>query len=483
MNKAFYLNPIAQLYYLAEQPIKALVAGRGFGKSHLIGVDFAQDVSLLPRAKTVFLGLTYTQIYSNTLLPICAALETLGYYRDIHYVIGKKPPSGFATPYQKPERYDNVITFWNGYTIIMASFDRPQLLRGGSNDGVKVDEALLIKKELYDEVVIPTLRPSSIRLAGKKKLLHQHFTTSMPFGDKGQWLFEIEEKSKTNSKEYFYIEGTSWHNRHILGDQTILRWKETMSTIRYQIEVMNKRVRSFGDRFYKSLTEDHFYEEDANYDFIDSLEYNLSANRDSRWDGDCLPGKAMDLSFDFGNFNCMWVGQEHPGQYRLINTFFAKGDRVLEDMLEDFTDYYQHKPNKVLNIYGDKMGKYKGGNTRFSQFDIVKKKLEAKGWRVVFQFSGDITHLDRHTFINALFRRDDPRLPEIAFNRSKCKDAKIALETTGMIDDKKDKRPERHAIAQEHAPHFTDALDYLLYPRFKNAKGLSSGLIDRVGVR
>jgi hypothetical protein len=29
----------------------------------------------------------------------------------------------------------------------------------------------------------------------------------------------------------------------------------------------------------------------------------------------------------------------------------------------------------------------------------------------------------------------------------------------------------------------TDALVYLLYTRFKNAKGLSSGLIDRVGVR
>jgi hypothetical protein len=477
----FYLNPIAQLYYGASQPVKALVAGRGFGKSFVIGLDFAQDVEMLPRAKTIFLGLTYTQIYSNTLLPICSALESLGYHRDIHYVIGKRPPAGFVHPYQRPERYDNVISFWNGYCVIMASFDRPQLLRGGNNDGVKNDESLLIKKDLYDEVVIPTLRPSSIRLAGKQKMLHQHFTTSMPYGERGQWLFDIEEKAKTNPKEFFFIEGTSWHNRHILGDDTILRWKDTMSPIRYQIEVLNKRVRSFGDKFYKSLIEDQFYDEDANYDYIDGLEYDLSQARDSRWDADCLPHKAMDLSFDFGNFNCMWVGQDHPGEYRLINTFFAKGDRVLEDMVDEFTAYYTTKPNKVVNIYGDKMGKHKGGNTRFTQFDVVRKRLETRGWRVVLQFSGDIQHLDRHNFINALFRREDTRLPAILFNKSKCKDAKIALETTGMIDDKKDKRPERHAIAQEHAPHFTDALDYLLYPKFKNFKSFGS-LPDRVGV-
>jgi hypothetical protein len=436
----------------------------------------------LPRAKVLFLGLTYTQIYTNTLLPITLALESLGYYRDIQYVIGKKPPKGFTYPYQKPERYENVISFWNGYSMILASFDRPQLIRGGSNDGVKVDEALLIKKEMYDEVVIPTLRPSSIRLSGKEKMQHQHFTSSMPFGDKGQWLLETENKAKKEPSKYFYIEGTSWHNRVVLGDQTIMRWKESMTPIRYDIEVMNKRVRSFGDKFYKSLTEDHFYEEEADYDFIDGLEYDLSAHRDSRWDADCRSDKAMDLSFDFGNFTCMWVGQDHPGYYKLINTFHTDEGEVLEDILNSFCEYYRHKINRVVNVYGDKMGQYKGGNSRLSHYDTITKILTKNGWRVNLEYVGDITHMDRHLFINALFRNDDPLLPHILINKSKCKDAKIALETTGMIDDKKDKRPERHAIEQKHAPHYTDALDYLLYPKFQNYK--SNNLIpERIGVR
>src|SRR5690606_16925357 len=258
---------------------------------------------------------------------------------------------------------------------------------------------------------------------------------------------------------------------------------ETMSAVRYAIEVMNKRVRSFGDRFYKSLTDAHYYEEDANYNLLDGLlsEGILGAERDSRWDADCRPDKAMDLSFDFGNFTCMWVGQEHPGDYKLINTFHTEENEILDDIVERFCNYYRYKANKMVNIYGDKMGKYKGGNTRLSQFDTVKKILIKHGWRFSFQFSGDISHLDRHDFINSLFRWEDKLLPTISFNRTKCKDAIIALETTGMIDDKKDKRPERHAIEQKHAPHYGDALDYLLFPKFKRYKSAQLQ-VDRVGV-
>lgn len=480
-TKPFYLNPIAQMYLGGKQEFKALLAGRGFGKSFVNGLDFADDVEKLPRAKTVFLGLTYTQIYTNTLLPITSALESLGYYRDIHYVIGKKPPKGFAHPYQRPDRYENVMSWWNGYTVIMASFDRPQLLRGGSNDGVKTDEALLINKDKYDETVIPTLRPSSIRLQGKPKMLHQHFTTSMPYGDLGQWLFEIEEKAKREPSKYLFLEGTSWHNRKVLGDDTIHRWKETMSPIRYDIEVMNKRVRNLGNRFYKSMTEDQWYEEDANYDFIDGLGFELGANRDCRWDADCLFDRALDISFDFGNFSCMWVGQEHPGEYKLINAFHTEDNEILEDIVNRFCDYYRFKLNRVVNLYGDKMGQYKGGNTRETQFEKIIKILKKNGWRVAQNYTGDVSHLDRHDFINFLFRREDTSYPAIRFNKSKCKDAKIALETAGMIDDKKDKRPERQAVNQAHTTHYTDALDYLLYPKFKFRKAGMIG-VDRMGV-
>lgn len=484
INRDFYLNPIAQLYLANPALLKVLVAGRGFGKSFVNGLDIADDLVKIPRAKTIFLGLTYTQIYTNVLLPITSALETLGYIRDIHYVIGKKPPKGFLNPYQKPERYENVFSFWNGYAITLASFDRPQLMRGGSNDGVKSDESLLIKKDTYDEVVIPTLRPSSIRLRGKEKLLHQHFTSSMPYGERGRWLLEYEEKAKREPKKYAFYEGTSWHNRKVLGDDTILRWKESMSDIRYSIEVMNKRIFNLGNRFYKSLSEDHWYDESANYDFVDGLEFNLSASRDCRWDEDCLFDQPLDISLDFGNFTCMWVAQLHASEhsYKLINTFHTDENEILDDVCNKFCEYYKYKLNRLVIVYGDKMGNYKGGNTRWTQFETVERILISKGFRVSFEWSGDVDHLDRHDYLNQLFRQENKRLPTISFNKMKCKDAKIALETTQMIDGKKDKRPERQAIEQKHAPHYGDALDYLLFPKFKALE--NQHLIpDRAGAR
>jgi hypothetical protein len=483
-KRKFYLNPISQLYLACDALLKVFIGGRGIGKSFGNGLDIADDVQKLPRAKTIFLGLTYTQIYTNVLLPLTSALETLGYVRDIHFVIGRKPPKGFTTPYQKPERYENVITFWNGYSVILASFDRPQLIRGGSNDGIKTDEALLIKKDVYDETVIPTLRPSSIRLFGKPKMLHQHFTSSMPYAEKGRWLLEYEEKAKLEPKKYGYFEGTSWHNRKVLGDETILRWKDSMSDIRYGIEVMNKRIFNIGNRFYKSLSEDHFYDEDANYDFVDGLEFNRTAIRVCRWDADCLFDQPLDISLDFGNFTCMWVAQEHRLEhtYKLINTFHTDENEILDDVCTKFCEYYKYKLNRLVIVYGDKMGKYKGGNTRYTQFETVERVLSAHGFRVHLEWTGDVDHLDRHDYVNQLLRHENKRLPMLSFNRMKTKDAKISFETTQMIDGQKDKRPERQAIAQKHAPHYGDAFDYLVFPKFKALENQGS-LPDRAGAR
>ncbi|WP_373399694.1 hypothetical protein V8V91_08555 [Algoriphagus halophilus] len=257
-----------------------------------------------------------------------------------------------------------------------------------------------------------------------------------------------------------------------------------MSPIRYSIEVMNKRVFNLGNRFYKSLTEDHFYEDAGNYDYIDGLGLDPTIKRDCRFDLDCDFSQPMDLSFDFGNFTCMWVGQEHKLEhtYKLINTFHTEDNEILDDVVEKFCEYYAPKLNRLVCIYGDKMGNYKGGNTRWTQFETIERILLKHGFRVHFEYSGDVDHLDRHDYINQLLRQENKRLPSIEFNKANCKDAKIALETTQMIDGKKDKRPERQNIEQKHAPHYGDALDYLLYPKFK---GLEKGSMDhdRAGAR
>lgn len=468
---------------MAPQRVKVGNLGRGAGKSHGNGCDIAQDLKPLARGKGLFLGLTYSQILSNTLLPICSALEMYGYYRDIHYVIGKRPPSHFVTPYQKPERYENIMTFWNGYTISLASFDRPQLLRGGSNDFVKVDEALLVKKERYDEVIVPTLRPSHIMLKDRPRMLHEHFMTSMPYGTLGDWLFEIEEKAKVMPDKFFYIEGNSWDNVEILGEETILNWKSSMTKIRYEIEVLGKRIRNVGDLFYPNLRDQHFYDFSDNEDFLDSFEYDLTKikeftdNPDSRMDIDINSERPLDLSFDFGTFSCVWVGQQRGDYYNLVNSFFVKSPDTVNELVDKFCKYYQYHRNKVVMVYGDKGGKRRDERSYENTFQMIQKRFRENGWRMIKKKTADIAHWDRHIFINEVFEENPlNRQPKIRINRQKNKDGIISLQSAGMTQDRqKDKSSERKAIAQEHATHFSDAFDYLIYHKFKSIKS-SDGL-------
>lgn len=476
----YFLNPVSQIYLQAPQRVKVQNLGRGGGKSFSNGVDVALDLKPLARAKGLFLGLTYSQILSNTLLPVTAALETYGYIRDLHYVIGKRPPSYFQTPYQKPEKYDNIVTFWNGYTINLASFDRPQLLRGGSNDFVKVDEALLVKKERYDEVIVPTLRPSHIMLKGKPRMLHEHFTTSMPYGTLGDWLFEIEEKAKAEPKKFFYIEGSSWDNVEILGEETILNWKASMTPTRYDIEVLGKRIRNVGDLFYPNLSERHFYDFSDNHDFLDSFEFDLTelsklkSNPDSRLDIDINHERPIDVSFDFGTFSCMWVGQMRGDDYIIPNSFFVKSPDTVNELVDKFCNYYQHHRNKVVMGYGDKGGKRRDERSYENTFQTIAKRFAHHGWRWIKKKTADINHWERHLMINEVMEENPMnRWPRIRINRQKNKDGIISLQSAGMTPDRqKDKSSEKKAIAQEHATHFSDAFDYLIYHKFKSLKGL-----------
>jgi hypothetical protein len=461
-----YLNPISQLYLSALQLFRVLIAGRGFSKSFGNGIDVAKKVEALPRSKGLFLGVTYTQILTNTLLPMKSAWEQyFGYHENIHYVVGRKPPAHFDSPYQKPERYENVVTFWNGTTVVFGSFDRPQLIRGASYDWDIVDEALLIKKDVYDQIVVPTIRPTHPIFKGMPFHRQQSFTSSMPYNAQGSWLLEVEIKAKQHPKDYFYIEGTSWHNRLILGDETILSWQREMSKLQYLVEVMNKRIKKFGAMFYPSLEDKHWYTDSYDYDHIDAVGLGAKQYKpDSRWDKDCTTDLPLNISHDWGAFNCITIDQETAEEVRFINAMHVYHPLILDDLAKMFCDYYQHHKNKVVYQWGDKSGASKVGNAKLTNFEQFAELLRERGWRVIRKKVGDVEHLARHRFMNNLHREQDKRLPRIRYNANNCKDMRISLESAGMKMDKKDKSSEQNkSIAPEHATHYTDAHDYRLY--------------------
>ena len=474
IKKSFYLNPVAVQYLMAKQLVKIWIAGRGSGKSFVNGISVNVKVDKLPRSRGLFIGSTYTQILTSTLLPMKAAWEWLGYVEGIDYVVGKKPPAHFSSPYQRPDRYENVISWWNGTTITLGSMDRPQLVRGGNYDWVITDEALLIKQEDYQQIIVPTIRGSHpVLFKDKPGHLGEEFTSSMPYGSMGSWLLDKEIESKNPENDIFFIESTSWHNRKILTDKVLNKWKRQMPPITYMIEVMNMRVRQFGDRFYPSLADRHWYTDSFDYTHIDNLGFNASdAKRDSRWDRDCDPLKPINISHDWGAFNCMTIDQEWESDpwfggrstIRFINFMHVTHPRIFQDLANDFIQYYAHHKNKTVHQFGDKSGDKREANSKLTYFEEFSSILENNGWRVIQEPMGDVGHLARHKMISDIHREEDKRLPLLRYNANNCKDLRIALESAPMVGDKKDKSSERNRLLkQEHATHGTDAHDYRLW--------------------
>ncbi len=471
-RKEFYLNPIAQLYLMAPQLVKVLIAGRGFSKSFCNGLSVLQKVEKLPRSRGLLIGPTYTQFLTNSLLPIKAAWEWFGYVQDVDYVIGTKPPKWFEKPYQAPDVYTNVVSWWNGTNNIIVSMDRANLRRGGSYDWAITDESLLIKKPVYDQIIIPSIRPSHPMLKGKPGMLSEEFTSSMPYGSLGKWLLDMEATAKNPDNDTFYIEGTSWHNRVILGDEVLKKWKRNMSTIPYLIEVMNKRFRQLGSLFYPSLNNSHWYQDSYEYGFIDTLGMNLEAKKkDCRWDKDRINDLPINISHDWGAFNVITIDQyvRKTNEVRFINEMHVHHPDIIDDLAGMFCDYYRYHTRKVVYQYGDKSGRKREGNSKLNYFDQFAEILRKKDWTVIRKKVGDIEHLDRHRFINKLHRHSDPRLPKITHNANNCNNLRIALESTPMKDGKKDKRSELDTnVKQEHSTHITDAYDYRLYHGFSH---------------
>ena len=94
-----------QLRFVMSAPSSAnSVWSRATGKSSKIAWLIHRIVTEMPRSCWGIVGSTYQQILTRTLPSTIASLERIGYYKDVHYFIGRKPPPswGWPEPFQRP---------------------------------------------------------------------------------------------------------------------------------------------------------------------------------------------------------------------------------------------------------------------------------------------------------------------------------------------------------------------------------------------
>lgn len=480
------LNIPQLMTVLAPQPRKYCEWGRGTGKSTIIAWRIKDIVTQMPRSSNVIVGETYQQILTRTLPSTISSLERLGFIKDQHYFVGRKPPKAWnwPEPFEPPLNYDHFIIFYTGAGFHLVSQDRPGSGRGLNTDSVTGDEMTLLDFERLFNDVLATNRGNLDRF-GKCPLHHsEFFAGTVPMTAKGKWVIKMEEEARENPSQVFYLRASAEHNRHNLGEKFFTDNKRRLPSLIYNAEILNIRPDKVEGGFYGKLSEKQHTYVAYNYSHLDNVGYE-SPHLDCRQDSDLNTNAPIDLSIDYGaSINVAVIAQEGADNtYRFINCMYVKHPLRLEDLLNDFCNYYAYHKNRLINYYYDHTAVGTDATRTTTYADEVIRLLTLKGWNVVKKYIGQApSHHSKYLLWGAALS-GDPRIPRILLNRSNASTLLISMLQApvrqGRNGFEKDKSSERNPnIDQAEATHPSDAADTLLFGKYSGTLSHHSPYVD-----
>jgi hypothetical protein len=512
-----------QLRFLVTLMMSAVsIWGRATGKSSLIAWLMHLIVQNLPRSAWALCGQTYQQILTRTLPSTIASLERIGYFQDVHYVIGVKPPKHFARPFEPPQTWGHTICFANGTAFHLISLDGGGgSARGLNLDGVLADESLTLNREKFDDEVLPANRGNERQAWSGHRLHHGvfHFT-SMPYGNQGKWLLEGSKHYQDNGKDYealsrelvrlqlryidtkdrearravwediqkltrelryyvdedgqLYSEANVFENLTNVGIRYLEQLRRLLTDFTFRVEVLNQRPLAVEAGFYPTLdTAKHSYEA-FNYSHLEGEGFSaerlkrLSQFPDSRQDADCDATLPLRIAADWGKASFITVAQVHAKQreYRFLKGFYVKHPQLIRHLAKLFTDYYkEHLVKRVVFIEDAEYGNSRNPNSEETYNQEFVRLLREAGWKVEVKKLGRVPgYRTRYLLAHELLAELDPSQPRIRLNKYHCKEVLLAMQMTEIKQGKngieKNKTSEKlKSVPAEEAPHYTDTFD------------------------
>lgn len=505
-----------------------IIGSRGVGKS--LGIDaprLLRNVHAMPGSTGAFLSPSYAKLLQNTLPAVAAALDQMGFKRDIHYVIRRNPLKGYAKPLFPPFDYSHVMSWYNGTIVHLLSFDRAMSANSMNLDWVLGFEARYLDFDKVKSEVFPAIR-GQIDIFGKCPWHHGSvFTTDMPMDRKGSWIFDkekdmdpdlidyikrlyaqyssfkyadkqtkytrrkqrelLKELNYFRSKATYYAEYSAFDNIEILGEQYIADQRRNLPDLIFNVSILNKRLRKVENGFYSRLNRDiHCYEAYDN-EYLDSLNYDLDRTRkiDSRSDADLSDDQPLTVSLDYNAaINNLIVGQLLDRRHKTVNAFFVKTPKKLADVVHAFCDYYVYRSNRHVTYYYDSTAIWETAQSGLGYAQEVIDILKRNDWIVEEVYLGSPMRQDKkHLMIDNAMKGDN-RYPFPEFNIGRCEFLVIAMEQTetsitakGFGKNKNpEKKPDSPLEPDEYKTHATDAWDtnYIgssLYPPGRNSSG------------
>jgi len=492
-----------------------IVASRGFGKSE--GLDaprLLRNVLYMPGSTGALLSPTYGKLLINTLPAVKLGLSRMGYFQDVHYVIGKKPDKkmNFADPQRRVDKYDYTMSWFNGTVVHLLSFDRPMSANSMSLDWYMGFEAKYLN---YDRIINEVVQASRGGLAQFTDCPwhdSQYFSTDMPTMKSGMWVLDKEKemdietiqtildieaeyrymKALNNDSEYhqgkiralksdldlfrkhatFFAQYDIFDNLELIGEKKIRDFKRDLPPLIFQTSILNKRILKIANGFYSALKERIHCYEAKSPDYLEGLFYDLnrSSQHDSRSDGDIDRDKPLIVANDYNSaINSMVTGQRLNNELPTLRSHYVKTPRKLTDVVNDWCDYYHYHPRKDVIYYYDSTAIASTPMGVESFADEVISVLTKRGWNVHGEYIGQpMKHQLKHNHIDRALK-GDPEYLFPSFNKHNNEYLWLAMEQTGIKQGRngfeKDKDLEKKLDSpdspDEYKTHITDAWDTL----------------------
>lgn len=528
-KKIYFTDPQLEFRYTAAHT-SVVVAGRRFGKTHGLAAPWLlRNVQHMPRSSGGIIGATFQQLLTRTLPGTLMALEDMGYKRNVHYFVGRKPPlsAGFKTPVREPVSYEHVISWYNGSVQYLISQDIPGSSNSLTLQYLMGDEAKFLNFEKLKDETFPANGGFKGPWADCPWLNSMLFISDMPTTKKGSWFLNYSEKmdaelinmiqflvmeihrlrnqpensytskmiaqyrlklAQFRSVAVYYREWSSIENIELLGKKYIAQMKRDLPPLVFQTSILCIRPGKLKGGFYPGLSESKHLYSAYNNTYLRSLEYDLEKIKevDCRQDGDIDPDEPIRVAFDY-NANINWIvcGQPTGSKAKVLKSIYGKYQHKIREIVDDFCRYFRFHGCKEVVYYFDNTAL--GSNYAVSDEDfasVICTQFEINGWSVTrIHIGNPLKHHEKYLLLDQMFKGQKQLMPQI--NQPNNEALVLGLQHAGVKvgahgfqkDKSEEKLDESEENLLEHRTDGTDAFDtlmigMLLYPT--KGKGSSS---------
>jgi hypothetical protein len=334
------------------------------------------------------------------------------------------------------------------------------------------DEAALFDSERLYTSVKTTNRAKKARFSKASMLGAEIYASSTPLTQKGRWFTDAEQIAIKNPKDYAFIKANAYVNiENLRAEWFDEMLDEAPSQLIYDAEILNIRPKEILNGFYPQLDASRHYYNDYDNTYLLGLTENYKKSSfNCNQDNDLDHSTPLILSIDWGVFLSASVQQQRTNEHRVLKSFWVQQPMDIEDLLNDFHEYYDPMQEKKVRLYYGHDGNKRVHNRKETYGDEVVRILRSKGWTVYdkSKHRPAAKHNEKYLLINSMLKETTSRFPSIRINESNNADLIISLEraeakegANGIEKVKKDER--NQSVKQQHATHLSDAFDIPIY--------------------